>query len=168
MFHICSLHEDVGMWIEIHLQWISHKFIIAGDETTTADPNASTSTDPNASSTADPNTTTTVDPNVTTTTESDLWEENDMIWSVDQCPSILWFNGITLKECQDFCSSVSTCTAINFGQDSGHCTLLNCGYPCPEPQWSAANYKGYCLMRGIFIQICWDIPASAILCFTKL
>ena len=78
----------------------------------------------------------------------DIWEENDMIWSVDQCPSILWFDGITLDDCQNFCSSVSTCTAINFGEETGHCTLLNCGYPCPEPMWSASNYKGYCLERG--------------------
>ena len=136
----------------------THSFInclLTGNQPTSADPNATTTTaDPNATTTtADPNaTTTTADPNATTTSVStptpDIWEENDMIWSVDQCPSILWFDGITLDDCQNFCSSVSTCTAINFGEETGHCTLLNCGYPCPEPMWSASNYKGYCLERG--------------------
>merc|ERR1719450_788645 len=88
-----------------------------------------------------------MDPNTITTPVSARWEENDMIWSVDQCPVILFFNGITLSQCQNFCISVSTCTAINFGDETGHCTLLNCGYPCPEPLWSATNYKGYCLDR---------------------
>ena len=77
-----------------------------------------------------------------------------MIWSVDQCPTIIWFNGITLSECQAFCESTSTCTAINFGSETGHCTLLRCennddpDEVCPEPMWSATNYKGYCLTRG--------------------
>ena len=122
-------------------------YLKTGDQPTTADPNATTTTaDPNATTTVEPNTTTSS--HIPTTSEPESWEENDMIWSVDQCPSILWFNGITLNQCQDFCISVSTCTAINFGEETGHCTLLNCGYPCPEPQWNASNYKGYCLMRG--------------------
>ena len=125
--------------------------------TTTADPNATTTTaDPNATTTADPNaTTTTADPNATTTnpdasttTSPAIWEENEKIWSADQCQSILITNGVTLEQCQERCAGLSTCTAVNFGSESGHCTLLNCGYPCPEPQWTFANYKGYCLNRG--------------------
>ena len=91
---------------------------------------------------------TTTDTNAGTTNEPDEWEENDMIWSTDHCPSILWFNTITLSECQEFCLSVSSCTAINYGSETGHCTLLNCGYPCPTPQYTVSNYKGYCLKRG--------------------
>ena len=115
--------------------------------TTTADPNATTTTDPNATtSTADPNATTTEDPNASTTSQP--WTPYDKIWSTNQCSSILWFDGITLSQCQDFCTNAASCTAINFGEDTGHCTLLNCGYPCPEPQWTAPNYKGYCYLRG--------------------
>ena len=90
-----------------------------------------------------------MDPNATTTA-AEVWEENDKIWSADQCPSIMWFEKVTLSDCQDLCFSESTCTAINFGENTGHCTLLNCGYPCPEPDWSYTNYKGYCLTRGNF------------------
>ena len=95
---------------------------------------------------------TTAHPNPSTTSAPEMWEENDMVWSSDQCPSIMWFEQVTLIECQDLCSSVSTCTAINYGESTGHCTLLDCGYPCPEPQWIVANYKGYCLNRGNFIK----------------
>ena len=128
--------------------------MIGGGQPTTTDPNATTTTaDPDATTTtADPNaTTTTADPNATTTTKApDTWEENDNTWSVDQCPSLLTYDGITLSQCQDHCSSLNDCTAINFGQDTGHCILLNCGYPCPAPQLSVTNYKGYCLQKGMW------------------
>ena len=122
------------------------KTILDGDITTTIDPNASTKTD----TTTDPNVTITTDPNGSSTPDPDNWEEYDMIWSVDQCPELIWFNGITLSECQAFCESMTSCTAINFGNN--HCTLLKCAKDnngdCPDPLWSAANYKGYCLKRG--------------------
>ena len=102
----------------------------------------------------DPNASTTTDPDAITTNNQGVWDEYDMIWSVQQCPEIIWFNGVSLDECQTFCESVSTCTAINFGSATGHCTLLRCESGdrsldvCPGPLWSATGYKGYCLTRG--------------------
>ena len=89
-----------------------------------------------------------------TTMATDVWEENEMIWSTDQCPEIIWFNGVTLDDCQYFCETVASCTAINYGASTGHCTLLRCESEdrsttvCPNPLFSATNYKGYCLTRG--------------------
>ena len=67
----------------------------------------------------------------------------EKIWIDDQCPNLGSNLGKTLGQCKQLCTNTAGCTAINYSQTAGGCSLRKCGNVVPPPETDSDLYNGY-------------------------
>ena len=76
-----------------------------------------------------------------------LWETSKNEFSDSECPNLKEGIKSSLENCQESCLNEANCTAINFDQSSGDCTLRGCSLPVvPPAQNDFPTYDGHWLL----------------------
>ena len=73
------------------------------------------------------------------------------IWDDSQCQNLGSYAnfGNDLHQCQQACSAITECSAINY--NPGHdCVLRGCSKPVPTPSSNWGNYVGYSKTVGMY------------------
>lgn len=75
--------------------------------------------------------------------ERNEWIKAPLPWGKNQCPLLASYSSVELKDCKRRCQDLPECNAINYAARGGHCVLLGCPLPLPQPQWKTKSFKGY-------------------------